>query len=70
MSGDWIDAPREVTDRINRAVRDLQDAEDNITRLPTWEHLSASVKKVQEAADRLVAVVAETCPTPPGGSDQ
>lgn len=55
----WIEAGRDVTDRINAAVRDLQEAEDNLTRLPTWEHLARSAKRVQAAAERLVAVVAE-----------
>jgi hypothetical protein len=55
----WIDADRARCERINAAVRDVQEAEDDLTRLPTWGHLTSSAERIRAAAERLVDVVAE-----------
>lgn len=55
----WIETDRARADKINAAVRDLQAAEDDLTRLPTWGHLTRSADRIREAADRLIAAVAE-----------
>jgi len=54
----WIDAPREVCDRINVAVRDLGDALDAVTAEPTWRHLIDQLKATRDAADHAVSVAA------------
>ena len=65
----WIEAPREVKDRINEAVRALEAALDDLTREATWAHLSSQAEVIQVAAARLVMTVVEVRPTrplPPG----
>jgi hypothetical protein len=61
----WIDTDRPRADKVNAAVREVEEALDELTRLATWGHLTRSAESVRQAADRLVVAVAEARVIPP-----